>query len=141
MKSSLSEMKTSGGYADIAVQVINVNTYQNRSTLQVWDTTKPSLQMFRSQYQNNAQPIDSSNEELLRIINENQMSVDVTVYDEHSMDVMNMNLKPLDLIVIFNVRIKNDQRKFGFHNLNLNSGYGYGKCIRAVKPNSCLGIF
>jgi len=135
----LSEMNATEGYHDIVLQVIEVNTYQNRSILQVWDTTKPSFETSRPYMSNTVKPVDNSTEELLRIINENQMSVFVTVFDEHSIDAM--NLKPLDFIVIFNLSIKTDRRNSSFHTLTLNSGYKFGKCIRNVKPNSYLGIF
>lgn len=137
LSNPLKDKKTIGGYIDVAVQLIHVNSYQNRSILEVWDTTKPSIKTLKPSYATNAMPSDCAHEELLRIIHEKEMSTYLTVFDEHSNDVM--NLKPLDFIVIFNLNVKIDQRMNGFHILTLHSGYKFGRCIRVVKHNSFLG--
>ncbi|CAG2104545.1 unnamed protein product [Medioppia subpectinata] len=136
---SLSEKKSSTNYhlyADLAVQVLRVTTTRDRTELVVWDTTPPALRTFRSDVSTAGMGLDSAEEELIRIVNENQMSIVVTVFEQHSNDAQ--SIKPFDFIVLFNVSVRADRFRDGFYMYALNSGYHFGKCIRFVKPNAYL---
>ena len=125
-------------FTDLAVQVIRVDTIRDRSYLQVWDTSRPALKTMKSIISTNDLNLNQSEEELIRIINENHLSILVTVYEQHSMDAQ--LLKPFDFIFISNVNIRNDRYNKELYTYSLNSGYNFGKCIRKVQLNSCLGI-
>ncbi|CAG2104392.1 unnamed protein product, partial [Medioppia subpectinata] len=136
---SLSEKKSSTNYhlyADLAVQVLRVTTTRDRTELVVWDTTPPALRTYRSDVSTADMGLDSAEEELIRIVNENQMSIVVTVFEQHSNDAQ--SIKPFDFIVLFNVSVRADRFRDGFYMYSLNSGYHFGKCIRFVKPNAYL---
>ena len=127
-----------GFFTDLAVQVIRITQQRDRSYLEVWDTTQPALKTTKSKVSSNDMNFSQSEEELVRIINETNLSIVVTVFEQHSIDAT--NLKPFDIIVLFNVKIIPDRYNNGFYNYALNSGYYYGKCLRSADPESCLGI-
>ena len=119
--------------------MIRVTTSRDRTYLEVWDTTRPALKTLKNQVSTHDMNLNPSDEELIRIINENQLSIVVTVYEQHSNDAQ--SLKPFDFIVLFNVNIRTDRYHKDCYTYTLNSGYNFGKCIRFVKSNSCLGIY
>lgn len=125
-------------YTDLAVQVIRVTTSRDRTYLEVWDTTRPALKTFKNQVSTVGMNLNQSDEELVRIINENQLSILITAYEQHSNDAQ--SLKPFDFIVLFNVNVRVDRYNKQCYTYALNSGYNFGKCIRFVKLDSCLGI-
>ncbi|CAG2180471.1 unnamed protein product, partial [Oppiella nova] len=125
---SLSEKKHTdyNSYAELTVQVLRKTTTRDRTELVVWDTTRPALRTHSSHVSTAGMSLTSAEEELIRIVNENQMSIMVTVFEQHSNDAQ--SIKPFDFIVLFNVNIRNDRYREGFHTYSLHSTYAYGKC-------------
>ncbi|XP_054163129.1 uncharacterized protein LOC128960967 [Oppia nitens] len=140
LNDSLSQKKANDNYSiytDICLQVIRLTTLRERTYLAAWDTTRPAQQTYKRHVSTEQMSLTTSEEELVRIINEDNMSIVVTAFEEHSNACQ--ILKPFDFVVLFNVCIKADKYNKDSFTYTMSSGYTHGRCLRVVKRDSVLG--
>lgn len=127
-------------------QVLCTLNHENRIILACWNGNPfdeyPCMQLIKVQ-----QIIDTLNavtkqhvynENYIRKLYDEYKITFISVYGLHR--VVALTLKPLDIIIVYNLLIKYDRFNYGMHSYIMYDGLYYGRCIRTPDFNSEIGI-
>lgn len=128
-------------YTNIFGRVLAVINDGNKTVLQIFDTTEPSLRSTPGIPSDRILTVPDGHEEkeaVIRLIRQKCLYISIVLYDDHAVFAREQ-IKFWDLVVIFNANVKTNRRRPQFVDIALNSRKDYGKTVRVVHSKSILG--